>query len=105
MTNIKLKKAMFEDEIWNRIKEALDEHKKGETIKLTPQTLRDISKRQTDWPIDDQSVQKSFTTTGDAPLQSYALLKDKNTEKIPYILYIFYTFANYRRVNNWILSH
>ena len=81
MTNIKLKKAMFEDEIWNRIKEALDEHKKGETIKLTPQTLRDISKRQTDWPIDDQSVQKSFTTTGDAPLQSYALLKDKNTEK------------------------
>jgi hypothetical protein len=27
-------------------------------------------------------------------------LKDKNTEKIPYISYIFYTFANYRRVNN-----
>jgi len=48
MTNIKLEKAIFENEIWNRIKEALDEHKKGETIKLTPQTLRDISKRQTD---------------------------------------------------------
>lgn len=81
MTTIKLKKAIFEDEIWNKIKEALDEHKKGETIKLTPQTLWDVSKRKTDWPIDDQSVQKSFTTTGDAPLQSYALLKDKNTEK------------------------
>ena len=48
MTTIKLKKAIFENEIWNRIKEALDEHKKGETIKVTPQTLRDISKRQTD---------------------------------------------------------
>ena len=105
MTNIKLEKAIFENEIWNKIKEALDEYKKGETIKVTPQTLRDVSKGQTDWPIDDQSVQKSFTTTGDAPLQSYALLKDKNTEKIPYISYIFYTFANYRRVNNWILSH
>ena len=81
MTNIKLKKAICEDEIWNKIKEALDEYKKGETIKVTPQTLRDVSKGQTDWPIDDQSVQKSFTTTGDAPLQSYALLKDKNTEK------------------------
>ena len=105
MTNIKLEKAIFENEIWNKIKEALDEYKKGETIKVTPQTLRDVSKGQTDWPIDDQSVQKSFTTTGDAPLQSYALLKDKNTEKIPYISYVFYTFANYRRVNNWILSH
>ena len=44
MTNIKLKKAIFE----NKIKEALDEHKKGETIKVTPQTLWDVSKRQTD---------------------------------------------------------
>ena len=48
MTTIKLKKAIFEDEIWKKIKEALDEHKKGETIKLTPQTLRDVSKRKTD---------------------------------------------------------
>ena len=48
MTNIKLKKAMFENEIWNKIKEALDEYKKGETIKVTPQTLRDVSKGQTD---------------------------------------------------------
>ena len=48
MTNIKLEKAISEDEIWNKIKEALDEHKKGETIKLTPQTLWDVSKRKTD---------------------------------------------------------
>ena len=48
MTNIKLKKAIFKDEIWNKIKEALDEHKKGETTKVTPQTLRDVSKKQTD---------------------------------------------------------
>ena len=69
MTTIKLKKAIFEDEIWNKIKEALDEHYgMYQKEKLIDQ-------------IDDQSVQKSFTTTGDAPLQSYALLKDKNTEK------------------------
>ena len=48
MTTIKQKKAISEDGIWNKIKEALDEHKKGETIKLTPQTLRDVSKGQTD---------------------------------------------------------
>ena len=48
MTTIKLKKAIFEDEIWKKIKEALDGHKKGETIKVTPQTLRDVSKKQTD---------------------------------------------------------
>ena len=48
MTTIKLKKAIFEDKIWNKIKEALDEHKKGEKIKVTPQTLWDVSKRQTD---------------------------------------------------------
>ena len=48
MTTIKLKKAIFDNEIWNKIKEALDEYKKGETIKLTPQTLRDVSKKQTD---------------------------------------------------------
>lgn len=46
MTTIKLKKAIFEDEIWKKIKEALDEHKKGETIKLTPQTLRDGIKKE-----------------------------------------------------------
>lgn len=47
MTNIKLEKAIFENEIWNKIKEALDEHKKGETIKVIPQTLWDVSKRLT----------------------------------------------------------
>jgi hypothetical protein len=56
MTTIKLKKAIFEDEIWNKIKEALDEHYgMYQKEKLIDQ-------------IDDQSVQKSFTTTGDAPL-------------------------------------
>ena len=74
----------YSDETGDKIIEALNEHKKGETIKVTPQTLRDVSKRQTDWPIDDQSVQKSFTTTGDAPLQSYALLGYKDTEKKAY---------------------
>jgi len=48
MTTIKQKKAISENEIWNKIKEALDEYKKGETIKVTPQTLRDVSKRKTD---------------------------------------------------------
>jgi|GEM_PF-1595605 len=55
MTTIKLKKAIFDNEIWNKIKEALDEHYgMYQKEKLIDQ-------------IDDQSVQKSFTTTGDAP--------------------------------------
>ena len=58
MTNIKLKKAICEDEIWNKIKEALDEHKKGETIKVTPQTLWDVSKRKLIYQTEVQSVKR-----------------------------------------------
>ena len=54
MTNIKLKKAIFE----NKIKEALDEHKKGETIKVTPQTLWDVSKRKLIYQTEVQSVKR-----------------------------------------------
>ena len=97
MTTIKLKKAIFEDEIWKKIKEALDEHKKGETIKVTPQTLWDVSKRLTKQK--DNQLKEFYNNWG-CTFQPDSLLEYNNAEKIPYISYIFYTFAYYRRVNN-----
>lgn len=46
MTNIKLKKAIFEDEIWNKIKEALDEHQKGGNNKINSSNIMGCIKKE-----------------------------------------------------------
>jgi len=43
---------------------------------------------------------KEFYNNWGCTFQPDSLLEYNNAEKIPYISYIFYTFADYRRVNN-----
>ena len=46
MTTIKLKKAISEDKIWNKIKEALDEHKKRGNNKINSSNIMGCIKKE-----------------------------------------------------------